>query len=252
MTPVSQYVFDGSRWRNEVATSRSTPQVAEAVAGVQRAPVGDVTTNGVAWRQVFVENFDSSTRPAVWHPYPDGSGQGKYNDGARVTYHDSCMDIEIAQVAGVMQGTAGIFGVGQNSMRTSMRFRTDAPFTGAGCAGMIWPRSGKWSEGEIDWPEVQFNGNITGFIHRVGLNPEQNALVVNTAVTPWSGWHTVVTEWRPGHYVRCFLDGVLLGTCTSAVAVNSHDWRLQAAANGGTRSAGGHMLVDWIAQWVLA
>lgn len=229
------------------------PPAVTPTASPDALPVGDVVSNGVGWRQLMAEDFNASTRPTVWRPYTDGPCcDNKYNDSARVTYHDGLMDVNIADSAGTLQGTAGQFGNTQSSMRTALRFRTDKPFSGAGAANMIWPTNDVWGDGEIDWPETQFDSTIEGFTHQVGAHPELNSMYVNSKVTASSGWHTAVTEWKPGAFVRFYLDGALLGEDTQNVPSTPHDWRFQTADNGGPQSSGGHFQIAWVAQWVLA
>lgn len=228
------------------------PAATAPPASADSIPLGDVVSDGVKWRQVLSEDFNSATRPAGWHPYADGPCcDNKYNDLGRVTYHDGLMDVAIADSQGTLQGTAGQFGNTQTSMRTALRFRTDKPFSGAGEANMIWPTDDVWGNGEIDWPETQFNSTIGGFVHQVGAHPEVNSLYVDTGVTPSSGWHTAVTEWKPGSFVRFYLDGRMVGEDTRNVPTTPHDWRFQTADNGEATSNGGHFQIAWVAQWVL-
>lgn len=209
-----------------------------------------VISGGVTWNRVFIENFTSGTKPAVWQPYDAGSGDGKYDDPKNTSYVNGVMRIRIRNVNGVMSGTAGQFGDSHTSLRTVIKFRCPIAFSGAGMANMIWPDGDIWSNGEEDFPEAQFDSTIQGYVHELGTHPENNALAVDTQVSACgSGWHTAVSEWLPGRYVRYIFDGTEIGRNTTQVPTTSHSWRFQAADNGGLRSSGGIVDIDSIAEY---
>jgi hypothetical protein len=58
-----------------------------------------------------------------------------------------------------------------------------------------------------------------------------------------------VTEWRPGQYIRFYLDGKLVAENTTSVPTTLHSWRWQAGTNGDPVSPGGTVRIDWVAQW---
>lgn len=231
-------------------TASAAPLASTATA-TSGMPVGNLT----GWRQTFAEDFKASTRPSIWHPYASGvCCANKYNDSARVTYHDGLMDISVQEVNGVYQGTGGQFGSsGSIGMRTAMRIRTDRQYSGAGLANMLWPSSEVWDEGEVDYPEVQFNSTVKGFVHKVS-DPRTNALAIDSKVTMSAGWHVYVTEWVPGTFVRFYLDGTMIGENITSVPRTVFDWRFQVGDNSQPHSdsKGGHVLIDWVAQWVRA
>lgn len=216
---------------------------------LNRAPSADLP----GWQHIMAENFDGSTKPASWAPYSDTLCCGdQYDDGANTSYSNSQMVVHVRNYNGTMQGTAGRFGTPDLvGMRTAFRFKIDAPFSGSGFANMIWPADDVWGNGEIDWPEVQFDSTIEGFIHELGANPANNALYVDTHIAP-TAWHTAVTEWVPGQRTTLFLDGAKVGENTTHVPTTPHDWRWQAGDNGGTDSSGGTVRIDWVSQWKMS
>lgn len=238
------------------ATPSSTPSSTATPTG-DRAPVGDLA----GWKQIFAENFDGTTRPAVWSPYSDTLCCGDKYDDSKVKYENSQMVIPVTNVNGTMNGTAGRFGPSdKKGLRTAFRFKVDQKMTGVGMANMLWMDSEKWEEGEVDFPEFQFDETIGGFVHQVDSRTDcgdgfcDNVWSYDSGKQAWGDWHTAVTEWIPGQYLRFYLDGQLVGTVTGAdkVPTTNHSWRFQIGDNGGTKSAGGTVRIDWAAEWEMS
>lgn len=66
---------------------------------------------------------------------------------------------------------------------------------GYGTAFLLWPASDVWAEGEVDYPEMGWGGQIKGYVHKIG-DPSVNAAIIDTTVTT-SGWHMATIEWLP-------------------------------------------------------
>jgi Glycosyl hydrolases family 16 len=234
-----------------------TPPTTQPVTG-ERAPRGDVA----GWRQVYVDDFDTaaaSNQVGSLYPrltvYPDGSGDGKYQ-AENVTVAGGALNIRLQNVGGQGQGAALTVsspssGWGQTYGRYSVRFRADR-LPGFGSAMQLWPDSDVWADGETDFAEGDFGGGIHGYNHRVGSNPEQNSLVIDTGAS-WQDWHVTTIEWTPTA-MHFYLDGRLVGTDTNAVARASRHWVIQAAEHGsGAATAGsGNLQVDWVAMYEYA
>ncbi|MFY0577088.1 glycoside hydrolase family 16 protein [Cystobacter fuscus] len=222
----------------------------------EAAPLGDVTSNGHTWHQVLRQEFTTAAAGTAfsdaypfWAGYPDGSGEGKYVNTQVISAHDGVMDWNLHIANGVRIGGAGTFtlpaGYGQLYGRYSIRFKASAAFSGFGMANMLWPDSDVWGDGEIDWTEGNFASNLHAFHHCLGDDAASNCSYVNYGVTAASGWHTFTVEWSPSA-VRYYRDGTLVLTNTDAVPFTQHSWRLQAANDGSSSSAGGHLLIDWV------
>src|SRR5436305_14685004 len=90
--------------------------------------------------------------------------------------------------------------------RYDIRFQA-AYLPGYYAAWLLWPDSGSWNQGEIDFPEGGLGGTINAFVHQPGPQPFINAFANNTGVMFASGgWHTATTEWTKAG-VTFYLDG---------------------------------------------
>jgi len=117
---------------------------------------------------------------------------------------------------------------------------------------LLWPQGEQYlRDGEIDWPEGNLTGNIHGFIHYTGASSGSDQKACSTGVPFSSGWHTTVTEWRPGS-VRLYLDGVLVCEATERTPTVPMRWVLQFTVSpSGLPPAGtsGHVLIDHVRVW---
>jgi beta-glucanase (GH16 family) len=151
---------------------------------------------------------------------------------------------------------------GQTYGRYSIRFRSDY-LPGYKVAFMLWPSSGNWNEGEIDWPEGILNGKmypasaVKGSLTKDGMKfdpPTQIYSPTNSA-----DWHVATTEWTPGK-VKWFWDGAVVGETTlpSGVPTTRFRWTLQAETQAGDDApipaprTAGHLQVDWVVQYTYA
>lgn len=141
---------------------------------------------------------------------------------------------------------------GQLYGRYSVRFRVD-PVPGYKVAWLLWPQSNRWPEGEIDVPEADLTGSITGSSHSVTGDPSQVAWGIDTGVPMSSGWHVATIEWTPGR-LRFLLDGKVW-TTTDPAALPTHPmrWALQTETQLSPApppaDAAGHVRIDWVAIW---
>lgn len=225
-----------------VAVPLGQQSTAEAAAG---APIGNIGK----FKQRVVENF---TTPAVaakgkftatyaknWQPYPDGTG-GMYFSGSQISGHDGVMDVLLDG----KKGAAGTFGTAREAWtHVGGKFTVRARATGGdgnGAAFMLWPDSNRWADGEIDYPEGNFEATPSAFHHSMVPGREMNATQQSTGVS-WRTWHTYSIEWIPGKSVSYQLDGKTIKTVTKDVPKTGHRYMFQVG-NWGKQ---GHLYIDW-------
>ena len=262
-------VYAGGNWHDvgtkypvDVIDPATTPTYPAPVANPtpstpsgQPMPVGDLP----GWHQIFSDDFTTpqaaGTFPGAyaskWTSYngfKDTSGNGVYNQNI-ISMHDGEMDLNLQTINGVPQGAApspilSAAWKGQVYGRYTVRFRSDW-MPGFGTGWLLWPDSGNWNDGEIDFPEGGLGGTITAFNHCVG-NASNNCLAVNTGVT-FIDWHTATVEWSPAGVVY-YLDGKVVGTDTKNIPTSPLHWVLQTGTSGAMPSAtlNGHVLIDWV------
>ena len=233
----------------------AVPNPTPSTPSGQAMPVGDLP----GWRQIFSDDFTTplaqgsfpGSYAGKWQSYngfKDSSGRGMYNQNI-ISVHDGAMDMNLKTVNGVPQGaapspiTTGGW-KGQTYGRYTMRFRSDW-LPGFGAGWLLWPDSGTWDDGEIDFPEGGLGGTMGAFNHCVG-NASNNCTAVNTGVT-FIDWHTTTIEWSPAGVVF-ILDGKVVGTDTRSIPAKALHWVLQTGTSGALPAAGlnGHVLIDWV------
>lgn len=248
-----------------VKFANTTPNV--IIPSGEPMPVGDLT----GWRQVLAENFNVNVTAGnfpgtayskTFSAYPDGwkdtSGNGTYMSSKVNSVSGGILDFYLRTENGVVLVAAPTPKLNQSSSpgdqlygRYAVRFRADA-VPGYKTAWLLWPASDNWEEGEIDFPEGDLTGTISGFSHCAGPNPAANCLVASTNQR-FTSWHTAVTEWIPGK-VTFYLDNEQIGTTTRNVPSNPMHWVLQTeTVLDGAKpppTASGHVQVDWVAAWV--
>lgn len=227
----------------------------------QLMPVGDLP----GWKQIFTEDFDTDVAlggfpgpySQTWAGYDgfgDTSGDGQYAERI-LSVHDSMLDMYLHTEAGIPLGAAPVPLLkdgkwdGQIYGRYVIRFRSDY-LPGYGTGWLLWPDSGEWNDGEIDFPEGELAHNIQGFNHCVG-DAKVKCLSVDTTAT-YQQWHTAVIDWRP-ELLSFTLDGKQIGSTTESIPDVPMRWTLQTATNGGKPdpSTAGHLLIDWVAIYAL-
>ena len=207
-----------------------------------------ITSGDLAgWKQVLAEDFlFSSTSDQFsdlygksWSPYDNG---GKYYQSA-ISASNGMMKIALNGTT----GAAGVFGPtatrwGHLYGRYSICFKAVAA-DGNGTAILIWPSSDIWGDGEIDYPEGNFESTLQVFHHGVGCMECAAADGFNTGVS-WREWHIATTEWTPST-VKYYLDKQLIKTVTHDIPKNNHRFTIQMAPNT-NNSLPGYFYIDWV------
>lgn len=177
-----------------------------------------------------------------------------YNSATTTTVQDSVLH-EHLYTAGstpqVMALTPPLSSGGQLYGRYAVRFKSDV-VPGYKLAWLLWPSSDDWSQGEVDFPEGDAGGEISGYAHDTTGQPSRNAWYLNTG-KPMTSWHTAVIEWSPDK-LTFILDGIAHST-TDPKAIPTHKmgWVLQTetqlSAEAPSPSVSGTVSIDWVAAW---
>jgi len=226
-------------------------------------PVGNLP----GWTQVFADNFTEhvpvgsfpAAVSAKWTAYPNGwhdtSGNGTYEPSKVVSIRNGVMNLYLHTQNGIhmvsapepiIHGAPGREG-GLLYGRYVVRFKAD-PVPGYKTAWLLWPDSGNWRDGEIDFPEGGLTGTISAFMHHKGNPNAQDAYPTSAT---YGTWHTAVIQWTP-RAVTFVLDGRVIGTSTNSANIPSTPmhWVLQTETqlSGGppANSAAGNVQIDWV------
>ena len=255
--------YVGGSWYDIGAKKSFTVGVASAPAtgSGQAMPVGNLP----GWRQTFADDFNTTVAMGgfpgpyanKWESYngfKDSTGEGMYSS-KYISAHNGFLDLYLHSVNGVPQGAgpvplvdSGKWG-GQVYGRFSIRFKAD-PVTGYGAGWLLWPDSGDWNDGEVDFPEGSFPNYLEGFNHTIN-NAAVNSLIVEPNVT-FTSWHTATIDWTPSS-VSFILDGKVLGTDTRNVPSKPLHWVLQTGtARDMSTTSAGHVLIDWVTAYSYA
>jgi len=224
-----------------VAVPMGQASTAEAATA---APVGNIGK----FKQRVVENFGvmaaakgkfAKTYAKNWQPYPDGTG-GMYYSGSQISGHAGVMDVLLDG----KKGAAGTFGTARDAWtHVGGKFTVRARASGGdgnGAAFMLWPNSNRWADGEIDYPEANFEASPMVFQHSMTPGQEVNTTQHWTGVS-WREWHTYSIEWIPGKSVTYQLDGKTITTITKDVPTTAHRYMFQV----GNWGKPGHLYIDW-------
>jgi beta-glucanase (GH16 family) len=229
----------------------------------QPAPKGNLP----GWRLVFVDEFRSRiplgafSRRARWkayaYPSRDTSQNGTYWPQQGLSTHNGVLDIWLHTV---MVGGTEVHVVnapqpvlpgperGQLYGRYAIRFKAD-PVPGYKTAWLLWPDSGRRSDGEIDFPEGNLTGTFSAYVHPVNAVSGSDSTAYATNAT-YRRWHTAVIVWTPGR-CRFILDGKQVGVDTQDIPDTPMHWVLQTETQlyGGppANDASGHVYIDWVA-----
>lgn len=242
------------------------------MAASDETPTGMPTGDLPGWKQTFAQDFNTPAGLGEiariygedvrgYSGFRDTSGNGTYTPESVLTVSAGKLDYFLHTAGGEPRVASTVpFGYkGQTYGRYSIRFRSD-PLPGYKIAFLLWPSSGNWNEGEIDWPEGGLNGKmfpasaIKGSYHNGAMtfDPPTHA----SSPTDSSDWHVATTEWTPGK-VKWFWDGVLVSetTVASGVPTTNFRWTLQAETEVGAEATipapqtAGHLQVDWAVQY---
>jgi hypothetical protein len=245
-SPTATSVCTPAPTSEPTTTPSSTPTAAPTTpASADSAPTGDIGD----FTQTFVENFDTTaaangpfakTYAGSWQPYADGTGN-EYYSGSQISAHDGYMDVTLDGT----HGAAGTFGTPDDAWahvggKFTIRARATGG-TGNGVAVMLWPSSNVWADGEIDYPEGNFEDTAHVYQHSMVPGQEASAQTIATG-TKWSDWHTYSEDWIPGKSMKYYLDGTLIFSTTTNVPTTGHRYMFQV----GNWGAAGHFDVDWV------
>lgn len=226
------------------------------------------TSDPSGWTRMFEDDFTTNipegsfsiTNSTKWGAYPDTwfdtSGNGRYSP-AIVSQHDSMLDVYMRQINGIWRVAAPTpkLPVSTNyhtKVRIAARFKADRVL-GFKTAWLLWPDSNDWPpDGEIDFPEGDLPGTISGFMHRQDATSGSDQDFVGSSAT-YDQWHTAIIEWEAGSYCRFILDGITLGTFTNRVPATPMHYVLQCETrlSGGPPPSGAaaHIYLDWFVMW---
>lgn len=234
------------------------------------------TANLTGWKLIFTDDFTTNVALGSWpgpyatkwrgypEPYLDTSKHGMYSPPRTHSVANSMLDIYIHS-----EGTQRYVGApepkinyatngprGQIYGRYAIRMRAD-PMHLYKVAYLLWPDSNANVEGEIDFPETDYDGTKIGaYSHDVNGVHSHNAFAASTPGNLQT-WHTFIVEWKPGS-VKFMMDATVLGTATStlAIPVTPMHWVIQNETALGSSSpaltVSGHVQIDWVAVWAYA
>ncbi|WP_181429261.1 glycoside hydrolase family 16 protein [Curtobacterium sp. MCSS17_008] len=235
-------------------------------ARADRMPTGPHESGDVRWIPYLAEDFDrDAAHGSLLAVYPamaqytgirDTSGKGLYHPDEVVSVHDSVLDLHLRSEGG-QPLVATVLPAGYRSyahQRVSIRYRADdAP--GYKFVMILWPESGDWNDGEIDWPE----GDLGGGVRPVSAVPgsydtatgRMTFLPEDAPVLPGGqhDWHVATVEWT-ADAVRFWWDDRLVASTTGAVPTVPMRVTLQAETTIDDEQvpveSDGHVLVDWV------
>lgn len=241
-------------------------------------PIGDLT----GWQQIFTDDFNNdvpfgSFPSAVsnkWKAYPfdscywqDTSKNGHYWPEKTLTIKEGILKQYIHTENGPLCGggigpihavaalspilPGSISNNGQLYGRYAVRFKSDS-LANYKTAWLLWPDSETWPrDGEIDFPEGNLNGTISGFMHKMNGTSGTDQDSYSTSAL-YTSWHTAIIEWSPND-LKFILDGQIIGHSTSRVPSTPMHWVLQTetALDGivPDNLTAGNVLIDWVAVW---
>lgn len=224
---------------------RSTRQQ-PALLDTQAAPIGNLPN----FRQVLVENFDTTanangpmqaTYTNSWQPFSEGTN---YSPATQISAHDGVLDCALNGVT----ASGGSFGTAQDfSTRVGGKFSVRAKAVGGdgnGATVRLWPTSENWDEGELDYPQADFQASPLVRHHVMNQGDNSAAQLYGTLVS-WRDWHIYSMEWVPGVSVKYYLDGALLTTITTNVPTTPHRYMFQVGGGGNP----GNFYIDWVSIW---
>lgn len=235
-------------------------------ARAARMPTGALESGGTRWVPYLAQDFDRDAAPGeLLAVYPrmaeysgmrDTSGKGLYAPDQVVSVHDSVLDFHLHS-SGSQPLVATVLPAGYRGythQRVSIRYRADQ-VPGYKFVMILWPLSGDWNEGEIDWPEGDLAGDVRPVSAVPGsYDPSTEAMTFlpeDPTVAPGgqTDWHVATVEWT-AEAVRFSWDDELLETVTGAVPTTPMRVTLQAETithdDAVPSDASGHVLVDWV------
>ena len=235
-------------------------------ARAEAMPTGALESAGTRWIPYLAQDFDLDAglgellsvypRMAEYSGMRDTSGKGLYAPDQVLSVHDSVLDFHLRS-SGSQPLVATVLPAGYRAythQRVSIRYRADE-VPGYKFVMILWPLSGDWNEGEIDWPEGDLSGDVRPVSAIPGsYDPDTEAMTFlpeDPPVVPGgqTDWHVATVEWT-ADAVRFFWDDELLDTVTGAVPTTPMRVTLQAETiihdDEVPTNASGHVQVDWV------
>jgi hypothetical protein len=228
-------------------------------------PVGDLP----GWHQVFADNFANDNYPLGtfsnctftgcpgtpgfrWGATPDGSpdtmGHCAYYPSQTLSVTGGVMTVWAHTASNGVCMVASLFPLIPKFtyMVYSVRFRADAAL-GYKLVDLLWPVNDV--DGEIDYPENQFQNPVTASLHTIAGDPNPAQIQRFVSAVDSTSWHTATTIWTPTGLIF-LLDGTAIGSTTTSIPQTPHTLILRAesayALPTPSPSAQGNLQIDWV------
>jgi hypothetical protein len=234
----------------------------------QKMPLGNLP----GWQQIFTEDFTTdvplgdfpgSVYGNEFSVYPNGTpdtaGQqgapSRYDPSQVVSVKDGLLNLYLHTTHGTPMAAAILPDLPGNHRygKYTIRFRSQS-LAGFKTAWLLWPDSENWpQDGEIDFPEGDLSGPISGFVHHQNATSGDDQDVFNTH-TLYTSWHTASIEWRPNS-VKFILDGKVVGTSTDRIPDTPMHWVIQTESCFDfcpSASTSGNLQIAWITAYSMA
>jgi hypothetical protein len=199
------------------------------------------------------EDFNGTGTPSGWSLYDNGSGGttvvGKGRLAEQCIFGNGMVTLK-QDASGATCGMSSDFASKYGYWEARMRTYTTG--TGGGSAPhpvmLLWPDTGSWSDGELDWVETDIGDDGIGvFFHCTTGDPSQNCYHTSHKVDI-TQWHTYGFEWT-ATTLKGFVDGQEIYSTDGAggnPSVSMHE-TLQLDNNTGQMPPKpGNMEVDWV------
>jgi len=256
-------------------TTTPPPPTSSSPSG-QSMPVGDVTSGGHTWHQVFAEDFTKDAALGSWGSDCDGSKivytgatgtqwraypkcyvdtyqKRPYRSDAVLSVAGGMLDFWLHTVDGKPAGAnpSPVLPGGtqyQTYGRYEARIKQTTPdLSEFYQAWLLWPSTGSdWQCAESDFPEGSLGSSTVNAFAHYGCSGTQDYFAKTLDKTQW---HTYTQEWLPGKR-NYYIDGVLIGSTTNQVYSKPERWQLQTETkttcdSNNTCTQNGHLQVDW-------
>jgi hypothetical protein len=177
------------------------------------------------WRQVFAEDFTSTSLSDVWSTYngEPGNDPGGWWDRSHIVVSDGELRLETHVDSAACSASAGCHAVdnqvsgglklrlAQTYGKYLVRLRADNAL-GIAIVGLLWPASNTWPP-EVDF--VEDNGASPRHLATATLHYGSNdTQVPRTLRINLAEWHTFGVEWSPGRLVYT-VDGRVWATVSN-------------------------------------
>lgn len=236
-------------------TSTSNPSgvampASNAFAGYTRVLAQDFTTDAAvgAFSTAYAgyNGYDGGTSGASGTVWSTATTCSVANGMLRMRQYRDSSGTYTPAITPVINGSAWN---GLKYGKWMARFRADTPSQYWKTAWLLWPNTGNWSDGEIDYPEQEFDSKIRYNIHEVTGTPSNNVGADSTVTFGDGAWHTATITWDATGFTF-EIDGVVIGTQTAAKYQPSVPmrWALQnEITTQPPVGAEASVYIDWIA-----